>query len=146
MTAPGRCELAVESLYINRCDFTERTVCNGAARLNGIFHRQSLSIRMHCAYGCSVHSHWSCSVQPVVGRETPRDMESKQVSEASSNALQEIYDRLSALSHMTISDMKLPSNRTFKKWFNSNEIIYIPAGLEKHLESYPHGINVYIHL
>ena len=30
------------------------------------------------SYGCSVHSHVSCSVQPVVGRETPMDMESKQ--------------------------------------------------------------------
>ncbi len=29
-------------------------------------------------YGCSVHSHMQCSEQPVVGRETPRDMESKQ--------------------------------------------------------------------
>ncbi len=27
-------------------------------------------------YGCSVHNDWSCSVQPVVGRETPMNMES----------------------------------------------------------------------
>jgi hypothetical protein len=57
-----------------------------------------------------VHSHVSCSVQPVVGRETPMDMESKQVTEASLNALQEIYDGLSALPRMTTSDVIMPSN------------------------------------
>ncbi len=35
-------------------------------------------------YGCSVHSHWQCSVQAVVGRESPTDTEAKQVTEASS--------------------------------------------------------------
>ena len=43
-----------------------------------------------------MHHDWSCSVQPVVGRETPMDLESYQVTEASSDALREIYDGLSA--------------------------------------------------
>ncbi len=29
---------------------------------------------------CSVLSYWSCSVQPVVGRESPMEMEAKQVT------------------------------------------------------------------
>jgi hypothetical protein len=51
-----------------------------------------------------------CTVQPVVGRETPRDMELKQVTEASSNALQEFYDGLSVLPKMTYSDVIIRSN------------------------------------
>ena len=76
-----------------------------------------------------MHNDWSCSVQPVtvVGRETPSlmDMESYQVqvTEASSDALHEIYDGLSSLPTMTISDMIMPSTR---KDIETNEIIYIP--------------------
>ena len=70
-----------------------------------------------------MHNDWSCSVQPVVGRETPMDLESYQVTEASSDALHEIYDGLSSLPTMTISDMIMPSTR---KDIETNEIIYIP--------------------
>ena len=70
-----------------------------------------------------MHNDWSCSVQPVVGRETPTDLESYQVTEASSDALHEIYDGLSSLPTMTISDMIMPSTR---KDIETNEIIYIP--------------------
>jgi hypothetical protein len=54
LTAPGRCEYAVESLYLNRCGFTERTLHNGAAKLDGILHRQSFEL---VCYGWCVHSH-----------------------------------------------------------------------------------------
>jgi hypothetical protein len=67
----------MQSLYLNRCGFTEQTLYDGAARLNGIFHCQSLEygvLGKQCAY------QMPCSVQPVVGRETPRDMESKQAT------------------------------------------------------------------
>jgi hypothetical protein len=74
LTAPGQCEYAVESFDLNRCGFTEQTLYYGAARLNGILHRQSFEygvLRMQ-------YSHMPCSVLPVVGRGTPRDIESKQ--------------------------------------------------------------------
>ena len=51
------------------------------------------------------------------------DLESYQVTEASSDALHEIYDGLSSLPTMTISDMIMPSTR---KDIETNEIIYIP--------------------
>ena len=70
-----------------------------------------------------MHNDWSCSVQAVVGSETPMDWESYQVTEASSDALHEIYDGLSSLPTMTISDMIMPSTR---KDIETNEIIYIP--------------------
>ncbi len=54
------------------------------------------------------------------------DMESKQVTEASSNA-QEIYDGLSAL---PTSDVIMPSNRRVDTW---DEIIYIPEGVEQYI-------------
>ncbi len=76
-----------------------------------------------------MHSHVSCSVQPVVGRETPMDMESKQVT-SSSNALQKIYDGLSALPRMTTSDVIMPSNRRVNTW---DEKIYIPEGVEQYV-------------
>ncbi len=53
------------------------------------------------------------------------DMESKQVTEASSNALQEIYDGLSA---MPTSDVIMPSNRRVNI---RDEIINIPEGVER---------------
>ena len=56
-----------------------------------------------------MHHDWSCSVQPVAGGETPMDLESYQVTEASSDALREIYDGLSALHTMMLSDMIMPS-------------------------------------
>jgi hypothetical protein len=56
------------------------------------------------------------------------DMESKQVTEASSNALQELYDGLSVLPRMSTSDVIIPSNQRENAW---NEIIYIPEGVEQ---------------
>ncbi len=58
------------------------------------------------------------------------DMESKQVTEASSNALQEIYDGLSVLPKMTTSDVIMPSNRRVN---TGNEMIYIPEGVEQYV-------------
>jgi hypothetical protein len=77
-----------------------------------------------------VHSHVSCSVQPVVGRETPMDMESRQVTETLSNALQEIYNGLSVLPRMTTSDVIMSSNRRVNTW---DEIIYIQEGVEQYV-------------
>ena len=44
-----------------------------------------------------MHTPWVCSVQPVEGSPTPMDMESNQVTEASSMSLGEIYDKLYSL-------------------------------------------------
>jgi hypothetical protein len=63
-------------------------------------------------------------VHSVVGRESPRDRETYQVTEASSDSLHEIYDGLSALSQMTILDSIMPSTR--KHRYEDNETIYIP--------------------
>jgi hypothetical protein len=81
-------------------------------------------------YWCSVHSQMQCSVQPIVGRETPRDVESKQATEALSNALQEIYNGFSVLPKMTISDVIMPSNWRVNTW---NKIIYITEGIEQYI-------------
>ena len=62
-----------------------------------------------------MHHDWSCSVQPVARGETPMDLESYQVTEASSDALREIYDGLSALPTMILSDMIMPSTRRNKE-------------------------------
>jgi hypothetical protein len=62
-------------------------------------------------------------MQPVVGGETPRDTESKQVTEASPNALQEIYDGLSAFPMMTISNVMVSFNR---ESIDNDEIMYNP--------------------
>ena len=70
-----------------------------------------------------MHHDWSCSVQPVAGGETPMDLESYQVTEASSDALREIYDGLSALPTMILSDMIMPSIQRNKE---DDEIILIP--------------------
>ena len=70
-----------------------------------------------------MHHDWSCSVQPVVGRETPMDLESYQVTEASSDDLHEIYDGLSALPTKILSDMIMPSTR---RNIEDDEIILIP--------------------
>ncbi len=51
------------------------------------------------------------------------DMETYQVTEASSDALNEIYNGVSSLSKMTFSDMIMPSPR---KDIDDDEIIYIP--------------------
>ena len=51
------------------------------------------------------------------------DLESYQVTEASSDALREIYDGLSALPTMILSDMIMPSTRRNKE---DDEIILIP--------------------
>ena len=69
-----------------------------------------------------MHNDWSCSVQPVVGMETPMDLESYQVTQASSDALREIYYGLSALPTMTVSDMIMPSTR---RNIEDDEIILI---------------------
>ena len=75
-------------------------------------------------YGCSVHTPWVCSVQPVEGSPTPMDMESNQVTEASSMSLGEIYDKLYSLPHIKdISELRMPSNR---RSYGIHEIIYIP--------------------
>ncbi len=58
------------------------------------------------------------------------DTESKQVTEASSNALQELYDGLSVLPRMSTSDVIIPSNQRENTW---NEIIYIPEGVEQYV-------------
>ncbi len=52
-----------------------------------------------------MHIYWSCSLQPVETSESPIDTEAKQVVEALPNALQEIYDGLSALPKTTILDV-----------------------------------------
>ncbi len=83
-----------------------------------------------------MHNDWSCSVQPVVGRETPMDMETYQVTEASSDALHEIYDGLSSLPTMTFSDMIMPSAR---KDIENDEIITSRKGLHN---IYPKGSNL----
>ena len=70
-----------------------------------------------------MHNHWSCSVHPAVGRETPIDLESYQVTEASSDALHEIYDEISAWPTMILSDMIMPSTR---RNMENDEIILIP--------------------
>jgi hypothetical protein len=54
----------------------------------------------------------------------------EQVTEASSDALQEIYDVLSALPRMTTSDVIMPSNRRVNTW---DEIIYVPEGVEQYV-------------
>ena len=59
-----------------------------------------------------MHTPWVCSVQPVEGSPTPMDMESNQVTEASSMSLGEIYDKLSSLPHIKdISELRMRSNR-----------------------------------
>ncbi len=58
------------------------------------------------------------------------DTESKQVTEASSNAVQEIYDGLSVLPRMTTSDVIMLSNRRVKI---RDEIINIPEGVEPYV-------------
>jgi hypothetical protein len=59
-----------------------------------------------------VHSHGSCSVQPVVGRESPTNPEAKQVMLARSKSLQETYNTLSLLQDIDIiSDMTMPPDR-----------------------------------
>jgi hypothetical protein len=79
-----------------------------------------------------VHSHVPCSVQTVVGRETPMDTELKQITEASSNALQEIYDGLSVLPRMTTLDVIMSSNRRVNI---RDEIINIPGELSNMFSS-----------
>ena len=76
-----------------------------------------------------MHNPWVSSVQPVEGSPTPMDMESNQVTEASSMSLEKIYNKLSSLQHIKdISELRMPSNR---KSYGINEIIYIPAGVEQ---------------
>ena len=73
------------------------------------------------------------SVHSVVGRESPTDRETHQVTEASSDALYGIYDGLSALSQMTILDTIMPSTR--KNIDDDNETIYIPERTAQHIYS-----------
>ena len=54
------------------------------------------------------------------------DLESYQVTEASSDALREIYDGLSALPTMILSDMIMPSTR---RNLEDDEIILIPESV-----------------
>ena len=57
------------------------------------------------------------------------DMESNQVTEASSMSLGEIYDKLYSLPHIKdISELRMPSNR---RSYGINEMIYIPEGVEQ---------------
>ncbi len=60
------------------------------------------------------------------------NMESKQVTETSSNALQEIYYGLSAGPRMTTSDVIMPSNRRVNTW---DEIIYIRERVEQYVRN-----------
>ena len=58
------------------------------------------------------------------------DLESYQVTEASSDALHDIYDRLSALTTLTVSDMIMPSTR---RNIEDDEIILIPERSAQHI-------------
>jgi hypothetical protein len=59
------------------------------------------------------------------------DTEAKQVTEASSMSLQEVYDKSSSLLDIdTTLDMIMPSNRRVKTCY---EIFYIPAGVEQYV-------------
>jgi hypothetical protein len=49
------------------------------------------------SYRCSVHGDCSCSVLPVVGRESSLDMKMNQVTAASSDDLQVMYDSTTTL-------------------------------------------------
>ena len=60
------------------------------------------------------------------------DLESYQVTEASSDALREIYDGLSALPTMILSDMIMPSTRRNKE---DDEIILIPERSAQYIYS-----------
>jgi hypothetical protein len=58
------------------------------------------------------------------------DRELKQVTGASSNALHEVYDGLSALPNMTASDVIMPSDRGVN---TCDEILHIPEGVERYV-------------
>ncbi len=64
-----------------------------------------------------------CTVQPVVGRESPMNPEAKQVMLARSKSLQETYNTLSLLQDIDIiSDMTMPPDRKDTEY---NDIVYI---------------------
>jgi hypothetical protein len=90
LTAPGRCEYVLENWHLNRGGFTKRTLY--IARINGILHRQSFEhgvLRMPCACSLVVQ----CAAR---GGKGVSDGGYGVETEASTNALQEIHDGLSA--------------------------------------------------
>jgi hypothetical protein len=71
--ARGQCEYAVESLYLNGCCITKLTLYNDAERLDGILVCQSFEYATDAV--CKVIG--LCSVQPVVGRNSKVNLETK---------------------------------------------------------------------